>query len=83
MLGILLIAIGSLGAASFYVPFKKVKSWAWESYWIMQGLAAWLIAPWIAAILTVPEVSSLFKIMGEAPASAKWLSILFLTCPPF
>ncbi len=77
MLGILLIAIGSLGAASFYVPFKKVKSWAWESYWIMQGLAAWLIAPWIAAILTVPEVSSLFKIMGEAPASAKWLSILF------
>jgi len=77
MLGILLIALGSLGAASFYVPFKKVKSWAWESYWISQGLAAWIIAPWVFALLTVPEVSSLFKIMGEAPASAKWWSIFF------
>ncbi|MEE9463279.1 MAG: L-rhamnose/proton symporter RhaT, partial [Bacteroidales bacterium] len=38
MIGILLIAIGSIGAASFYVPFKKVKIWAWESYWITQGL---------------------------------------------
>jgi len=25
--GILLIALGSIGAASFYVPFKKVKTW--------------------------------------------------------
>jgi len=77
MLGILLIALGSLGAASFYVPFKKVKSWAWESYWISQGLAAWILAPWIFALLTVPDTSALFKIIGEAPSSAKWLTIFF------
>ena len=74
--GILLIAIGSLGAASFYVPFKKVKSWAWESYWISQGVAAWLLAPWIFAFFTVPQ-GSLFEIIREAPSSAKWLSIMF------
>ena len=76
MIGILLIAIGSLGAASFYVPFKKVKEWSWESYWIMQGVAAWLIAPWVAAWLTVPS-GTLMDILRESPSSAKWLTIMF------
>ena len=76
MIGILLIAIGSLGAASFYVPFKKVKQWSWESYWIMQGLAAWIILPWVFAWITVPS-GSLMDIIHDAPASAKWLSIMF------
>ena len=76
MFGILLIAIGSLGAASFYVAFKKVKKWAWESYWITQGVAAWLIYPWIFALLTVPS-GTLADILHDAPSSAKWLSIMF------
>jgi L-rhamnose-H+ transport protein len=76
MIGILLIALGSIGAASFYVPFKKVKSWAWESYWISQGVAAWLIAPWVFAFFVVPK-GELIPILTEAPASAKWLAILF------
>jgi L-rhamnose-H+ transport protein len=75
-LGILLIAIGSIGAASFYVPFKKVKDWAWESYWLSQGVAAWIIVPWIFAFFTVPS-GHLMSIISEAPSSAKWLSILF------
>ena len=74
--GIFLIALGSIGAASFYVPFKKVKNWAWESYWIMQGVAAWLIAPWVAAWLTVPS-GTLMDILRESPSSAKWLTIMF------
>ncbi|MEN8202310.1 MAG: L-rhamnose/proton symporter RhaT [Bacteroidota bacterium] len=76
MYGILLILIGSVAAASFYVPFKKVKQWSWESYWIMQGVAAWLIAPWVAALLTVPS-GTLMDIIREAPASAKWLTLMF------
>jgi L-rhamnose-H+ transport protein len=76
MTGIFLIAIGSLGAASFYVPFKKVKKWAWESYWISQGLAAWIIAPWVFAMLTVPH-GELLPILREAPISAKLLAVFF------
>ena len=76
MIGILLIAIGSLAASSFYVPFKKVKVWAWESYWISQGLAAWIICPWVFALLTVPS-GTLTDIIHDAPSSAKWLSIMF------
>lgn len=76
LLGIALIAIGSIGAASFYVPFKKVKKWEWESYWIVQGVAAWLIAPWLFAYLTVPE-GTLLDILADAPARAKGLAIFF------
>lgn len=71
-----LIAIGSLGAASFYVPFKKVKGWAWESYWISQGVAAWLLAPWVFALLTVPQ-GTLMDILYESPLEAKLLATFF------
>lgn len=74
--GILLIAIGAVGASSFYVPFKKVKEWAWESYWLSQGVAAWLIAPWLFAFFTVPD-GTLMSIMSDSPSQAKWLAILF------
>jgi L-rhamnose-H+ transport protein len=76
LLGILLIAIGSIGASSFYVPFKKVKIWSWESYWIMQGVAAWLIAPWLFAYFTVPH-GSLLHILSESPLSAKLWAVFF------
>jgi L-rhamnose-H+ transport protein len=74
--GILLIALGSIGAASFYVPFKKVKSWAWESYWLSQGVAAWLIAPILFAFIFVPN-GELFPIIREAPSSAKLMAVFF------
>ena len=74
--GILLIALGSMGAASFYVPFKKVKLWAWESYWLSQGVAAWLIAPVLFAFIFVPQ-GELLPIIKEAPASAKLMAIFF------
>ncbi len=74
--GILLIALGSIGAASFYVPFKKVKEWAWESYWLSQGVAAWLIAPWLFALIFIPA-GHLIPIIKESPVSAKYMAVLF------
>jgi L-rhamnose-H+ transport protein len=74
--GILLIALGSVGAASFYVPFKKVKDWAWESYWLTQGVAAWLIAPWLFALIFVPH-GELIPIINESPSSAKLMATVF------
>jgi L-rhamnose-H+ transport protein len=74
--GILLIALGSIGAASFYVPFKKVRSWAWESYWLSQGVAAWLIAPVLFAFIFIPK-GQLIPIISEAPSSAKLMAVIF------
>jgi len=76
LVGILLIALGSIGAASFYVPFKKVKSWAWESYWISQGLFAWIIIPWLFALIFIPK-GELMPIISEAPMKAKLMAMFF------
>ncbi len=54
ILGIIFHLIGGFASGSFYMPFKKVKGWHWESYWIVGGLFSWLIVPPLAAYLTVP-----------------------------
>lgn len=55
LLGIIFHSIGGFSSGSFYMPFKKVKNWAWESYWIVGGFFSWLIVPPIAAYLTIPN----------------------------
>ena len=54
LLGILYHSIGGFASGSFYMPYNKVKGWAWESYWIVGGIFSWLIVPPLAAYLTVP-----------------------------
>lgn len=73
-LGIVLHALGGLAAASFYIPFKRVKNWSWESYWLIGGVFSWIIAPWIIALLTVPH---LFNILFNASSSAVGWSYVF------
>jgi len=70
------MAIGSICAASFYVPIKKIKGWSWESYWLVQGVFSWIIVPIFFAWLTVPS-GSLGSIIDQAPASAKWWAIFY------
>ena len=55
--GIIFHFIGGFASGSFYIPYKKVKGWSWESYWIVGGLFSWLIVPPIAAYLTIPDFS--------------------------
>jgi L-rhamnose-H+ transport protein len=54
LLGVFYHFVGGFASGSFYLPFKKVRDWSWESYWIVGGLFSWLIIPWTAATLTVP-----------------------------
>jgi L-rhamnose-H+ transport protein len=70
------MAIGSICAASFYVPIKKVKGWSWESYWLVQGVFSWIIVPILFAWLTVPS-GTLGPIISNAPASAKWWAVFY------
>ncbi len=55
LLGVIFHFIGGFASGSFYIPYKKVKGWAWESYWIVGGLFSWLIVPPLAAWLTIPD----------------------------
>lgn len=55
ILGVIFHFIGGFASGSFYVPFRKVRGWAWESYWIVGGIASWLMVPLLAVHLTVPN----------------------------
>jgi len=54
IIGIIFHFIGGFASGSFYIPYKKVKGWHWENYWLIGGLFSWLIVPPIAAWLTIP-----------------------------
>ncbi|MDR1864761.1 MAG: L-rhamnose/proton symporter RhaT [Bacteroidales bacterium] len=66
LIGLLIIAIGSFGQSSSYVPIKKVKNWAWECFWLTQGIFAWLLFPLLGALMAVPEGGSLLGVIGGA-----------------
>lgn len=68
-LGLLIIAIGAFCQSSSYVPINKVKDWSWESYWIIQGVFAWLVFPLMGALLAVPAGENLFALYAANPAA--------------
>lgn len=67
VIGLLIIAIGAFCQSSSYVPINKIKQWSWESYWLVQGVFAWLVFPILGAMLAVPEGSSLFELYLSHP----------------
>ncbi len=73
LLGVLYHSIGGFASGSFYMPFNKVKGWAWESYWIVGGVFSWLIVPPLAAYLTIPGFAEII-----AASSTQILFITFL-----
>jgi len=76
-LGIFLHAVGGFAAGSFYSPIKKVKSWSWETAWLVMGLAAWLACPWIASALTTPELGAVIDEGLATQSRAIRMAILF------
>lgn len=70
LIGLLIIAVGSMGQSSSYVPIKKVKEWSWESFWLVQGIFAWLVFPYLGALLAVPAGSSLGELLSSGDGAA-------------
>lgn len=60
-LGIFLHAIGGFAAGSFYLPLRKIKGWAWESGWLINGIFSWLIAPIFVAWLIARDPHALLR----------------------
>ena len=61
ILGVIFHFLGGFASGSFYIPYKKVKGWAWESYWIVGGIFSWLIVPPLAAYLTIPHFDEIIR----------------------
>ena len=77
ILGLLIIAIGAFCQSSCYVPINKIKGWAWESYWIVQGVFAWLVLPFLGLLLAVPSGHSVGELFAQANNFNIWMTILF------
>lgn len=60
-LGIFIFMLGGLAGAIFYLPFKKVKNWAWESYWLVYAIFGLVVVPWILALSTSPNVIAVLQ----------------------
>lgn len=74
ILGVIFHFIGGFASGSFYIPYTKVKSWAWESFWIVGGLFSWLIVPPLAAWLTIPHFG---EIISHANGHVLFYTYLF------
>ncbi|WP_455593102.1 L-rhamnose/proton symporter RhaT [Bacteroides sp.] len=74
IIGLIIIAIGSFGQSSSYVPINKVKGWSWENFWLVQGIFAWLVFPLLGTLLAIPEGSNLWSLWNSGGA---WLAVFY------
>jgi L-rhamnose-H+ transport protein len=74
LLGVIFHLIGGFASGSFYMPYKKVRQWSWESFWIIGGLFSWLIVPPLAAFLTAPGFTT---IISQTAGSTLFYTFLF------
>jgi L-rhamnose-H+ transport protein len=66
--------LGGLASGSFYVPFRRVRSWAWETYWLVGGFFSWIIVPWTLAFLMTSDFN---RVLQEAPVESIFWTYLF------
>jgi L-rhamnose-H+ transport protein len=67
LLGVIFHWLGGLASGSFYVPYRKVKRWSWETYWLVGGIFSWIIAPWLLGSLLT---SDLLGVLRDSPRSS-------------
>jgi len=65
-LGVVFHWLGGLASGSFYVPYRAVKKWSWETYWLVGGVFSWIVVPWLLASLMT---NSLLPTLRATPAS--------------
>lgn len=74
IIGLLIIAAGAFCQSSCYVPINRIKDWSWESYWLVQGVFAWLVLPLLGALLAVPAGHSLLELFAM-DSHAAWTTL--------
>ncbi len=66
LIGVVFHWLGGLASASFYVPYRKIRGWSWEIFWLTGGLFSWAIMPWLFAAI---QTHDLIAVLGSAPAT--------------
>jgi L-rhamnose-H+ transport protein len=73
-LGVLFHWLGGLASGSFYVPYKGVKKWSWETYWLVGGFFSWIICPWVLASFMTND---LLGVLRQQSAGTLWWTYFF------
>jgi L-rhamnose-H+ transport protein len=73
-LGVFFHWLGGLASASFYVPYRGVRHWAWETYWLVGGFFSWIIAPWLIASLLTKDLR---QVLTEASMHTLLWAVFF------
>jgi len=73
-LGVFFHWLGGLASGSFYVPYKGVKKWSWETYWLVGGFFSWIICPWFLASLMTNDLLGVLK---QQTAGTLWWTYFF------
>lgn len=74
LIGVIYHWIGGLASASNFIPFRPIRRWSWEIYWIVQGFAAWIVAPAVIGYLFVP---GLWSILHRSPSVTIWHAVFW------
>jgi L-rhamnose-H+ transport protein len=73
-LGVVFHWLGGLASGSFYVPYKGVKKWSWETYWLVGGFFSWIICPiFLATLLTNDPIG----VIRQQSLSTLWWTYFF------
>jgi L-rhamnose-H+ transport protein len=59
--GISILVLAGITNASFTLPMKYARKWAWENIWLAWTLFALVILPIAAALLTVPHLVQVYR----------------------
>ena len=66
--------LGGLASGSFYVPYRRVQGWAWETYWLVGGFFSWIIVPWVLGLAMTRD---LIPVLSSAPHSSLFWTYTF------
>jgi L-rhamnose-H+ transport protein len=73
-LGVLFHWLGGLASGSFYVPYRRVKRWSWETYWLVGGVFSWIVCPWLLASVLTNDLPGVLK---QQSLGTLWWSYFF------
>lgn len=56
------------------MPYKAVKKWSWETYWLVGGFFSWIICPATFALLMTRDVGG---VLWQQSAATLWWTYIF------
>jgi L-rhamnose-H+ transport protein len=74
LIGVLYHWLGGFASATFYVPYRGIRRWSWEIFWLTGGIFSWLVAPWLFAGLMTNDLAG---VLGQVPGRTAMMCVIF------